>query len=234
MALSRTITQLIGLCKRRSDKENDEHVDDDEWKELISEVYGELHGAVAKTGARYFETEATISPTGAASYSLPSDHLSTVGVDRVTDAAGSRVDLVEIMVQERTIFSGRTGEAWGYSFTGTNIKLYPTPSSGTYKHIYVPQPTDYSASAGSTSIDLINNDGMKFLVWSVASIALHKGDANQIRAVEERDRAMAGLTEWAVLRSLTMPKRRQVRDVDLGLDQYGQWTLPGSYRWSPP
>jgi len=231
VALSRTIAQLVGLCQRRSDKETDQHVDSDEWKELISEVYGELHSTVAKTGARYFETEATISPDGSSSYSLPSDHLSTVGVDRVLNSAGERQDLIEIMVQERVAFAGRTGEAWGYSFTGTNIRLYPTPSSGTYKHIYVPQPTDYSSASNSTSVDLINNDGLKFLVWGVAAIALHKGDANQIRAIEERDRARVELTEWAVLRSLTMPKRKQVRETDLQLDTNGQWSLPGSYRW---
>ena len=63
MALTRTLTQLIGLCQRRADKETDEHVDSDEWKELITEVYGEMHSIVSETGARYFETEADITAT---------------------------------------------------------------------------------------------------------------------------------------------------------------------------
>lgn len=219
MALTRTLTQLIGLCKRRSDKENDEHVDDDEWKELITEVYGELHSFVSETGARYFETEATISPDGSAQYALPSDHFSTVGVDRVTSAAGARVPLDELMVQERVVFGGATGDARFWSFTGTNIRLYPTPSSGTYKHIYIPQPADYSSSAGSTSVDCINIWGLKFITWGVASIALHKGEVNQQRAVAERDAARLELTSWGVHRALAMPKRKMVNEVDLRLDQ---------------
>ena len=230
MAFSRTMLQLIGLCQRRADKESDNHVDSDEWKELISEVYGDLHAAVAGTGARYFETEATISPTGAAYYALPSDHLATVGVDRVTNAAGEREALVELMVQERGVFAGQTGNAWMFAFTGTNIALYPTPSSGTYKHIYVPQPTDYSSVGNGTSIDLINNDGLKFLVWGVASIVLHKGDENQQRAVMERDDARERLTEWAVRRAMTMPKRRQVNEVDL-VAADGRWLSPADWRY---
>ena len=221
MALTRTMLQLKGLCQRRADKATDGHIGQDhttEWEEMISEVYGELHGAVSETGARYFETEATITATGAASYALPSDHLSTIGVDYVVNAAGARRPLAELMVQERSQFLGVTGTAWLWAFTGTNVALYPSPSSGSYKHLYVPQPDDLSAEGGGTVVDLINNDGLKFLVWGVASIAMHKGDDNQIRAIDERDRAKAGLVEWAVRRALVMPKRRQVSDIDLNSD----------------
>lgn len=219
MAFSRTMLQLVGICQRRADKETDDHVGGEyanEWKELISEAYGELHGAVAWTGARYFETEATITATGASSYALPSDHLSTIGVDRVVDSAGRRQQLDELMVQERDIFGGVTGNAQLWAFTGTNIALYPTPASGSYKHIYVPQPTDYSAASNSTSVDLINNDGLQFIVWRVASVAMHKGADDQQRAVGEAAAARERLVEWAVARALTMPKRRQVRETDLG------------------
>jgi len=231
MAFTRTMLQLVGQCQRRADKEEDGHVGvtyANEWKEMISEVYGELHAAVAGTGARYFETEATITATGASSYALPSDHLSTIGVDRVVDSAGRRQSLCELMVQERDIFLGQTGEAWLFAFTGTNIALYPTPTTGTYKHIYVPQPTDYSAASNSTSVDLINNDGYKFVVWGVASIAMHKGDDNQQRAMMERDAARERLVEWAVLRALTMPKRRQVTELDLR--RGGDFLSPADWR----
>lgn len=216
MALTRTIAQLVASCQLRADKKDDGHVETAEWQEYISELYGELHGVVAETGARYFETEATITATGASSYSLPADHLSTVGVDLVLDSTGRRRPLDELMVQERDIFSGRTGDAHMFAFTGASIVLYPTPSTGSYKHIYVPQPTDLTAVAASTAVDLINNDGLKFLVWGVASIALHKGEVNQQRAMVERDAARSALVEWAVRRAMTTPKRRMVRDAELG------------------
>lgn len=216
MALTRTIAQLVASCQLRADKKDDDHVTAAEWQEYISELYGELHGAVAETGARYFETEATITTTGASSYALPTDHLATIGVDYVLDSTGRRRSLDELMVQERPLFAGQTGDATMFAFTGTSIVLYPTPSTGSYKHVYVPQPTDYTAVATTTAVDLINNDGLKFLVWGVAAIALHKGEASQQRAMVERDAAKASLIEWAVRRALTMPKRRMVRETDLG------------------
>lgn len=230
MALSRTMGTLIGLCQRRADMENDDHVDSDEWKEIISEVYGELHGAVAETGARYFETEATITADGSASYSLPSDHLSTVGVDFVTDGAGHRRELAELMIQERGLVLGNTGEAFFFAFTGTSIALYPKPSSGTYKHIYVPQPTDYSSVGNGTSIDVICNEGLRFLVWGAAAIALHKAEMNQQRAMAEREVAHARLVEWATRRALQMPKRRIVNEIDI-YSPASTWLSPADWRF---
>ena len=230
MALSRTMLQLVGLCQRRADKESDDHVDTDEWKELISEVYGELHAVVTEVGARYFETEASITATGAATYALPSDHLSTIGVDRVVDAAGRRSPVHQLMVQEASLFGGQTGQACLFALAGAYISLYPTPSSGTYKHLYVPQPTDYSSASNGTSVDVINIYGLKFIAWGVASIAMHKGSDNQQRAVAERDAAKEELKAWAIARAITMPKRRVVSDYDL---QYGDFN-PASWRITPP
>ena len=227
MAFTRTVGQIVELAQRRADKETDDHVDTaEDWKPYLSEMYGELHAAVADTGARYFETEATITATGASSYSLPSDHLATVGVDR-TDSAGNRWPLAELMVQERHLFGGRTGDAWLFAFTGTSIVLYPTPSSGSYKHLYVPQPTDYSAASNSTEVDLLNTHGLSFVLWGMAALALHRGDDNQQRALMERDAAKERLIEAAVRRALTMPKRRQVTETDL---ETGGW-IEGDWRF---
>lgn len=230
MALSVTLGTLVTRCKQRSDQEGtDGHIGDanNEWKSLVSEVYGELHGAVSDAGARYFETEATITATGDASYALPASHLSTIGIDYVVDTAGRRRDLAELMVQEQVHFAGETGEAYLFTLSGSNIVFYPKPSSGTYKHLYIPQPTDYSTAADATGVDCINNDGMAFIIWGVASIALHKGEANQQRAMLERDAAKERLVMWAINRAMTMPKRRVVTDWD-----QAQRFDPADWRWS--
>jgi hypothetical protein len=231
MAFTRTVGQLVELGQRRADKQTDDHVDTEDWKGFLSELYGEMHAAAVDVGARYFETEATITATGASSYSLPSDHLATVGVD-YEDSAGNRQPLVELMVQERWAFGGVTGQARLFAFTGTSIVLYPTPSSGSYKHLYTPQPTDYSSAADSTSVDLLNTHGLSFVVWGMAALAMHKGDDNQQRAMFERDAAKERFIEAAVKRALTMPRRRQVNAVDLFLDE-GSGVLPGDRRWYP-
>ena len=229
MAFTRTVGQIVELGQRRADKQTDSHVDTEDWKGFLSELYGELHAAAVDVGARYFETEATITATGASSYSLPSDHLTTIGVDYV-DSASNRQPLVELMVQERWAFGAVTGQAQMFAFTGTSIVLYPKPASGTYYHLYAPQPTDYSSSSNSTSVDLLNTHGLSFVVWGMAALAMHKGDDNQQRAMFERDAAKERFTEAAVRRALTMPRRKQTNSVDLGLES---GFLPGSRSWNP-
>lgn len=231
MAYPILLGTLVARCQQRANKVGDGQVESPEWKELISEHYGELHGAVSDVGARYFETEATIN---LANLALPADHMATIGVDFVLDAAGRRRELPQLMVQERTIFAGRTGEAFFFALAGANLAMYPTPSTGTYKHLYIPQPTDYSTAIDGTSVDVINIHGLRYIVWGVASIALHRGESDQQRAVIERDRALAKLTEWALERAKGMPKRRIITDVrDLGCssDINGAWN-PASWRWN--
>lgn len=215
MAYSVALGTMVTRCKQRANRVGDDQVEAAEFRELISESFGELHGAVSEIGARYFETEATITATGATSYSLPTNHLSTIAVDRVLDAAGRRQALFELMVQEAPLYAGVAADANLFAFSGTTIRLFPSPTSGTYKHLYVPQPTDYSDEADDTEIDFLNIHGYRYVLWSVASIAMHRGESDQARAVGERDRAMEKVLELALARALTMPKRRVISDVDV-------------------
>ncbi len=205
MALLRTLGVLVTKAKQHCDMENDGLLAAAEWRARVSEKYGELHACLMS--ARFFDTEATITATGASSYALPADHLQTMGVDFVFDSAGSRNELLEATIDERTIWAGQTGEAVAYVLTGTTIVLYPTPSSGTYKHIYVAQPTDYSSSADSTSIDVINTWGEKFIMWGAASVAQHKSESSQQRAIGEAGKAWDELQYISAQR--TMNNRRR-------------------------
>jgi len=223
MARSITVGTLVTRCKARARKTNDDSIETSEWKSMISELYGELHKVVVEKGASYFETEATITATGAASYALPADHLSTLTVSYVVDAAGRRRPLRRVRVQDRAELSGLTGTAYAYALAAANIVLYPLPSSGSYKHLYVPQPTDYSSAGDSTTIDLINIDGEKFVTWGVAAIALHTGDENQQRAMIERDKAYAELEYWATLRALVDPMPRYDESDDDYLIDPADW-----------
>lgn len=211
MARSLTMTTLIARCKQRSDKEQDGQIgglDTTEWESLISAAYGEMYMLVAEQGSRYFETEAAITITGATSYALPTDHLATLAVDRVTDAAGRRQPLIEVMPQERTTVLGRTGAADEFALVGSTIELYPAPASGTYKHIYIPQPTDLSGSSGATSVDLINVYGQEFVVWTVKLMALDKSESDVRVAMNRIERAGEGLRQWAQIRSFNTPRRQ--------------------------
>lgn len=221
MAFAVTLGELVTRAQQLGNQPGGEQLDPTEWKAHISSAYGRVHSTVADTCARLFETEATLN---LASLALPASHRSTIGVDFV-DASGRRRELAEFMIHERNVFSGETGEARVWWLSGTSIVLAPVPSTGTYKHLYVAQPTRYHASADSTSIDVLTSDGYDAIVWGAASIGLHRSESDQRRAAAEFDGALARLKEWAVIRSLSMPRRRQVTEIDLC--RGGMWNPAG-------
>lgn len=203
---------LVTRCQQRCDRENDNHISTGEWKSLISEQYGELWGIVAGTGLRYFETSAIITTTGDASYDEPADHLGTVLIARV-DTNGGRRDLEEIQAQERARWIGRTGDAYCYSLVDDQIYLYPTPPLGqNYEILYIPQPTDISGYLDSDPVDIVNADGLAFMIWGVAVKALAKSESDVQLAISEREASRGRLADWATERSFLSQRRRQVDD----------------------
>jgi hypothetical protein len=226
MARSVTMGTLVTRARQRWGAEGDQQLDVPEVKSLISEMYAELHALVADKGARYFETEATLDLNNLA---LPSDHMATIGIDLVlSGATGPRRPVYgPIGPKERTYLIGVTsgGPAYFWAEEGTSLALYPTPTSGAYKHLYVPQPTDLSTAADSTSVDLINIYGERLVLWGVASIAQHKGSASQQRAVDERDRAHDAIEYWACQRAIGQPTYRIPLDVLEAL-RCGRWRWP--------
>lgn len=207
MALTFTLGALVRRCQQRANKlaAEDGQIQTGEWKEMVSEYYADMHATVTANRARYFETEATITANGATSYTLPSDHMSTEAVSAViSGTTGARRNLWgPLPFERRAEFLGVNGPADWFGFEGAGIALYPAPLSGTYKHLYVPQPTDYSAAPDPTLVDVINIYGLKFILWGVASIALHRGESSQVRAVDEITRAREQLETWATQRALS-------------------------------
>lgn len=230
MAYTILLGDLVTYCQQLANKVGDNQVDTPEWKAHISTWFGRVHKTVSDVGARVYETDATVN---LAVLALPSDHHSTIGVDFV-DASGRRTELPELMIQERNMFTGRTGAAIAWSLSGANLVLCPpvTSSTGTYKHLYIPQPTKYNVAADSTSIDLCTSDGLEAIGWGVASVALHRSESMQQRAIDESNQALGRLKDWAIERARYIPKRRQItsRDMRWG-DINGPWN-PASWRWS--
>lgn len=230
------LSDLRQRCQQRADMENNALIATDEWGRLISEMYGELYSLVEKSGMRYFETEATVTATGAASYALPSDHLATIDVSRVTDTAGHRIPLRRLMVQERNRWIGALGDARKYELAGQNLVLYPLPSTGTYKHLYMPQSPDLSTAIDSTSIDVVQADGEAYLIWGVAAKALSKPESEALAYADvQRDKARDRFVEWCAMRAFNDGSRVVTdwgTEDDYG-DENGAWN-PASFRWNPP
>lgn len=203
--------QVVLRCRRRVDMKTNQARTDPDFKALISEQYGDLHGVVSGTGYRYFETSTTFAATGAESYLEPSDHLGSVRLARVLDD-GREIPVDEFMAQEEWAYKGRTGDAIGFSHVDDRIFLYPKPSSGNYKLYYIPQPPDVSNYADAEVVDLVTSDGLAFLIWGVA-VKVHgelEGDA--VLALQERNRYEQKLMEWAALKAFNEPRRTPLED----------------------
>jgi hypothetical protein len=184
------MSDLLLRCKRRADMENDDSIDDDEWKSYIEEVYAELWAEVSRSGQRYFETSTTVTATGAASYSEPTGHFSTVRIVRVLDD-GTEVQLRELQPGEEASWRGSTGDASVFTHVDDQLFLYPNPSSGTYKWYYRYQPTNLSTYADGQYVDVVVGAGLAFLVWGTAAIALGKGEKDVRFALSQKDAAMS-------------------------------------------
>src|SRR5262245_15419775 len=134
---------VVRACRRRVDMKRNQARTDPDFKETISEQYGDLYEVVAEAGYRYFETSLTFPANGSESYLEPSDFLSSVRVARLLDD-GREIPLSEFMAQEEWGYRGRTGEAVGFTHVDDRIRLYPNPPSGNYKLYYIPQAPDLS------------------------------------------------------------------------------------------
>ena len=217
------MSTLRTRCKRRADQENASFISDSEWNALISEKYGELYGVVCDTGSRYFETSSTITATGATSYNEPTDHRSTVGMDRLDGT--SRVPVFgPISPHERNIYSGETGDARYFDHVDDQIYLYPKPASGTYYYLYVPQSPDLSAYADGDLVDVCDEAGEAMLIWGVAAIALAKADSDVRLALQQEAAARERLQAWAAMRMMNEPRRRVIDSwIEPGYLVNGDW-----------
>lgn len=207
---------LVTRAKQRADMEAQGLISDAEWKSILHTVYGEFYSLVVETGMRHFEATQTITTDGSAGYDIPSDHLSTIGVDREEAAGARQWPLEQLMVQQRNRYSGASsGRAQAFALVGSQVLLFPTPPSGqTYHHLYVPQPADLTAAGDSEVVDVITADGENFIVWSAAVIALGKEESDVSLALAERERMRVRVTEWAVNRMLTQPRTRVVAGAE--------------------
>lgn len=196
--------------------EGQSFVSDAEWKTYLSTAYAEMYAALVETGLRYYEKEHDVTTTGTASYKIPDDLLSLIGVDyNVNSGNGETRSLQPMMVQERNMFSNINGtsEAVYFAMVGPNLTLYPKPPSAqVYTLVYVPQPLDISSATDSFVIDVVTPDGESFLIWHMAFRALAKEESDTVNAKSEREDARGRLYSWAVLRMLNEPQRVITQD----------------------
>lgn len=206
MARNFTIAALIAKGRRRCGQENRDLLSAGEWQEELSTICSEFQGLIVDSGSRVFESEETITATGASGYALPADFLAEVGVD---DSDGNH--LTPLLVQERNHTNGATGTARYYSLVGDEIRLFPNPASGTYTLIYAPQCPDYTVIADTTEIDVITPAGENYFTWSLALVGGVKEESDLTPYYEKQvEKYRRKVEKWAAKRMLTAPVRRYV------------------------
>ncbi len=179
-----TLTVLRDRIRQRADMENaTDFIPDSELNTYVNSAYKELYGMLLHHDMMRTETTQSITITGAASYSLPSDYFVTIGVFEVIDTEHRRIP--RSRVQDRP-FAGVTnaGDAYEYRTANDSIELYPHPTAGTYVHIYVPLITELSADS-----DTMNgvNGWEEFIILDAAIKCLHKEESDARHLQIERE-----------------------------------------------
>lgn len=160
------------------------HVDDTELLDRFNASLKIWHGKVTRACPELYEDEDIITADGSAGYNLPADYFSTLGVDYEygTDAF---IPLDRLMVPERNKYPGN-GLAVAYRLKGDQIALYPRPTSGTYRHLYITTATPF-VDNGSSSVNGVNG-WEQWLVYDVAVYILNKAKIDSSAEVAERER----------------------------------------------
>ena len=149
------------MIRERADIINDcvRHTDD-MLNQYINDSLKRLQAIFLKKGLVKIQRVHEPTVDGSTDYALPDDYLATVGVWYVESQGTSRLrEMDDIERALQTPLDGtygsryrifELGEKKGDSLTNKRIEFYPNPSSGTYKHVYVPVLT---FSADTDSID---------------------------------------------------------------------------------
>ncbi len=193
-----TLATLRTRIRQRSDNEHTGSlfVTDAELTQLVNTSYNELYGHLVRAGLHIAESVNAVTATGATSYSLPSDFFSLVGVYHVDSGYKRRLSRHSVRFRPG---SAQTGVATSYRINNGALELYPTPGSGSYQMVYVPQPTALVADADTV-------DGVlgweEYIVVDAAIKVLQKEESDVRVLLGERERLLSRIQDEAAAEEL--------------------------------
>lgn len=170
MARTVLVSQIVGQIKILVQDPDHQLATEPQYRQFITDEYTRLYAAYVAAEPDRFRSEATITTiAGTATYALPADWVGTFGVD-FTSASLSR-PLRRLMEDDRFDYVQSGGEAQAYRIIGSNVVIYPTPSTVmTLTHIYIPAPPGSLASNDAIDCRLGHE---RFLQFCVARILLN-------------------------------------------------------------
>jgi hypothetical protein len=129
--------------------------------DLIDQESSELHAIIVQLDPDFFEKTQTFSGVGLDCQPLPSDWYKSKDVEYEA-STDHWVPLRWIQYRERLTYQGATGPAVACRRAAGKLYLYPTPTSGNYRHIYTPTAPTFSDD--EETIDGLNGFD-DLLVW---------------------------------------------------------------------
>lgn len=203
MARTFTLAQLRTKVRERADQENSGFIDDTELNGYISSSYTRLYDILVKSGLHYFETTQTIVADGSDNYALPADYYGTLGVDFI-ESTDVFIEVPEYMFHERNDFgTSGSSHALGYRIIGTVIELLPKPTTGSYRHIYLPAAVDLTTD--SQTVDGVSG-WEEFIVLDSAIKCYIKEEAASGPLDREREVIRREIQEAAENRAMQQPR----------------------------
>jgi hypothetical protein len=185
---------------------NSDFVTDAELTGLINTAYKELYGLLVKASLHRAENTEVITATGAASYALPDDFFGLIGVYRTVGEDKFPLERFGDKFQPGT----RTGDACQYRISGSELILYPRPSSGSYDVVYIPMPGDM-ASDGDTMDGVLGWE--EFVVLDASICVLEKEESDTSKLEFKRDRILRRIADEAAMVEFTeTPRILNTRD----------------------
>lgn len=226
-------TRAQQLADIGTDADGGSFVSSAEWSRYIDQAYCELYELMANSGLYYFESEQSITTTGAATVALPADHFQTIGVDYQRNNYWTPLHRIGVRERNRFPITG-VAYAMAYRVVGTNLVLYGTPPSGqTYRHLYVPAPASLVDAADATTVDGVAG-WEEYIVVDAAIRALLREDTDTSQLQARKAQLKQRIAEAAEQRETAAPAR--VFDInadDDAMNPYdSRYPLDGfSWRW---
>lgn len=170
-----TVTELEARARVRADQDQSTFPTSAQYLSLISDAAEELWNRMVAAGSKPAQTATPITATGAASYTIGTNVLTVLSVER--HEGTERVPLARAQEEELPWLRGLSaGQAERYDLVGgattaLSLELFPNPTSGSYTVRYIPRFTRFTAGTdnwyGSPRSD-------EYIVVSTAIKALRK------------------------------------------------------------
>lgn len=171
-----TVTELEARARIRADQDGSTFPTTAQYRELISDAAEELWNKMIAAGFKPAQTSATLTATGAASYTVASNVAVILSVERVEGR--DRLPLRRAEEYElpylRSVSSNSQATHYDLvagSVSSLTIELFPTPLTGQYVVRYVPRFTRFTTGADQW-VGLPASDS--YIVLHAARAALRK------------------------------------------------------------